>query len=355
MPVPAAAAYVAPDTVSGLGLPASLEPGTQQAGCTIKLSRVGGGSFVPSSIGASNVAVHLFTSSEVTTGTYPKPTPGTENCKVTSYGFVDGVVTFTVSSPTATVAGTGQKFVVYVTSPKDASVAKLADSGTVAVTAPPWGDYILYQAKVSNPGWEKQLASFARPSATAFSTAYTAFVRATFDSSLYQDGGGTPWSNTTGLCSNMWLKPQYYGQQSDPWLIKNCSNQSCWVAPVSGLTGGLEPFVSQQWWDNAGYTSAFVRWGYTSSVTARSVGMCTVSMSTWGPATIVLRGFTSNAFSGGTTLVSFAASSVPVSGDGTGYGWFALSTTGSYSHYELSYSGAKHDHYTWAPILAAFT
>ena len=332
-----AGAYTPPTTLS-----LSLGTITALSGSAISITLSGSGFGLTENV-AADFTAHVSKAAMPALGTFKT------NCAISTYS--SGVLAMTV---TATEPDATQTLTLLVRSGAGSGVATSVTL-SVSVTQPPWQNYILYQSKVSDPGWEKQLAAFARPSANEFSSAYTAFVRATFDTSLYQDGGGTPWSNTTGLCSNMWLKPQYYGQQTDPWLIKNCANQSCWVAPVSGLTGGLTPFVSQQWWDNAGYTSAFVRWGYTSSVTARSVGMCTVSMSTWGPATIVLRGFTSNAFSGGTTLVTFSASSVPVSGDGTGYGWFALSTTGSYSHYELSYSGAKHDHYTWAPILAAFT
>jgi hypothetical protein len=183
-------------------------------------------------------------------------------------------------------------------------------------------------------------------------------VRATFDSSLYQDGGGDPWSSSTGSVANMVLKPAYYGQQSDGFLIKATRCSSCWVAPLSSVSGTvLAPFnTAEQYWDNSAAPNAFLRWGYTTSVTARSVGLCQYAgSSSWNSngAMVTLKGFTSNAYAGGTTLLSIAGNTMGQSQDGNNYSWHKLTATGSFSHYEISAS-AKHDHYTWPPILAAF-
>ena len=275
------------------------------------------------------------------------------NCVINNYS--SGLLTMTA---TVSDFASSQTLTVLVRSGSGSGIIAISLTLGVSIQQPPWSNYILYKNKVSNPGWDKQLASFARPSTNAFSSAYTTFVRATFDSSLYTDTSGNSWSSSTGSVGNMVLKSEYYGQQSDIWLIKNIPISSCWVAPISDISGtGLSYFSADngtscaQFWDNSGSPGAFIRWGYTSSVTAKSVGMCLYVLSNWAGANITLKGFSSNSFTSGTTLVSFAASTIGTSFTGTNYTWHTLSTTGSFSHYELSGS-TKHDHYTWPVILA---
>jgi hypothetical protein len=279
------------------------------------------------------------------------------------------VATFSV---TPTVSGMNVLY-ARVTAPLAASIqTTLAHVGAaglgffvdaVAVgSAAYWSNFILWnQPKVANPGWEQQLAAFTRPSQYALSSAYTDFVRATFDNTLYNDTNGNQWNSTTGSVLNMVLKPQFIGEQTDIYLIKNVPISSCYVAPVSNITGvpvGLGRFYAdngsyyQQWWDNSYNSGPFIRWGYKFSVTARSVGMCLYILSDWNGATITLRGFTSNAFVSGTTLVTILANNIGTSYTGVNYTWFQIASPGSYTHYEIR-ANQRHNHYTFAPILSS--
>jgi hypothetical protein len=356
VPLPDPAAYVAPDTLSDLILKS---PGLQAqialVGCTVKLSKV---DFLPSSISVTNVTVHLFDSvSAATTAGTTKP--GSPNCTVTSYGFVDGVITFTA---TPTMSGNDRILVVFVDKPVGASGAAtvaIADNTGRTVQTFPWQNYILYQqARTTNPGWQLQLPSFARLSGDRLSTDYTNFVRATFDNTLFKDGAGTQWSSSTGSTGNMILKSEYFSQD-DTRLINNMGMRlaSTMFAPIgpgfSALTGDNNLSYNQFLLDTTtNAVTPFVRWGYKYSVTATYVGLCLFALASWSGTSLTLRGFTSNAFSSGVILATIPCNNIGVnSTSGMNYTWFTLTTTGSYSHYELRATTGQGS-YTWPVILA---
>jgi hypothetical protein len=225
-----------------------------------------------------------------------------------------------------------------------------------------WKSSILYnQAKIPQPGWERQLAAFARPSATAFSAEYTSFIRAVVDSTLYETTLGVEWSSTTGSVGDMRLKPAYYGDQSDPFLIKNVPIACCYIAPVSNITGtGLAPFTAdngtsyEQKWDNSnsGYVP-FIRWGYKLAVTAKSFGICMGARANWFGSWVTLRGFPSSSFSSGTVLATVqVTAAITLSSTGDNYSWFVISDPAAFAYYEFR-ATVSHGTYTWPIILAS--
>ncbi len=80
--------------------------------------------------------------------------------------------------------------------------------------------------------------------------------------------------------------------------------------------------------------------------------MCLYVLSRWSGGTVTVKGYASNAFTSGTTLVTISCNSIGTSFTGTNYTWFTISSPAAYSHYEVRGS-LGHDHYTWPVILAS--
>jgi hypothetical protein len=120
--------YAAPDAMSNVNFPSAMQERVALAGCTV---RIGGTAFLPGSRSAANITVNLYDNSTLAAAAVSKP--ASPNCTVTSYGFVDGVVTFTVKP---TTNGTGRTLVVFVDTP-GGGAAIIADSTGRTVSAFP--------------------------------------------------------------------------------------------------------------------------------------------------------------------------------------------------------------------------
>jgi hypothetical protein len=268
-----------------------------------------------------------------------------------------GVATVTCTVP-------GGTYYLYLSLDVDAYLISQA-AATPLLASMDWNSYILYnQPKVTNPGWEKQHAAFARPSANAYSDAYATFIRAVVDNTMYRDTSGVEWNSSTGSLGDMMLKPENYGEQADPWLVKNVPTAFCYVAPISSLTGsGLTPLTAQngtayaQYWDSSssGFPRPFIRWGYKVPVTAMSWGICMTERRSWFGRTLTLMGFPSRSFSSGTVLATKVVdSSCKLSTTGDNYSWFTIGAPASFAYYEF-FADGHHDNsiYTWPIILAS--
>jgi hypothetical protein len=258
----------------------------------------------------------------------------------------------------------GGTYYIYVSLDVDAHL--ISTAAATPLQAMDWSSYILYnQPKVTNPGWEKQLAAFARPSANEWSAAYASFIRAVVDNTMYQDTSGVEWNSSTGSLGNMMLKPENYGDQADPHLIKNVPTAFCYVAPVSSFTGSgaLTPFTADngtayaQYWNSSssGYPGVFIRWGYKVAVTARSWGICMTEFRSWNGKTVTLKGFPSRGFSSGTVIATKTVdNSMALSTTGDNYRWFAIAAPASFAYYEFSANNhIDPGRYTWPIILAS--
>jgi hypothetical protein len=305
-------------------------------------------------LSASNIAVYLNTSN----------TP-VSNCTVAGYVAATGIVTFSV---TPTVSGINTMY-VRITAPVPGSTqtTTLAHATTVMVllNVSQLSQFIMFPTKSATPGWEQHHAMFARTSASSLSPAYTSFVRAVYDNTLYETLSSVTWDSVTGSVTNMRLKSTNYGPTNEFWTASNSPIAACFAAPVSNVGtsgGGLDATIVAdngqsygQFWDNSANSPGFIRWGYKFQVTARSVGICAwddgyLTNRNWRNGTYTLAGFASNAFTGGTTLVSGSCSTIGISTLGRNYTWFTLTTTGSYAYYELRYS-LPHNSFTWPVLL----
>ena len=270
-----------------------------------------------------------------------------------------GVATVTCTMPIGT-------YYLFTSLDVDAyMISQAAATPLVVAVAVDWTGYILYnQPKIANPGWEKQLASFARPSEYAYSSAYATFIKAVVDNTMYQTTSGVEWNSSTGSLGDMMLKPENYGEQADPGLVKNVPTAFCYVAPISSLTGsGLTPLTAQngtayeQYWDSSssGFPRPFIRWGYKVPVTARSWGICMTQRASWFGRTLTLMGFPSRSFSSGTVLATKVVdSSCNLSNTGDNYSWFTIGAPASFAYYEF-FANGHHDSgkYAWPIILAS--
>jgi len=274
-------AYQIPNTLNNMRGMGSLYVASLTRGCTVTVS---GGSWIPAMSVADDFKLHLFATSA------PFTDPGSRNCTVTGYSLADGTITFNVTPPTS-----GNCTLVVFAYDSSGTLRNTIVGSTVAVID--LSQYILYnQTKNTTPGWDKQHAGFARPTATSFSSMYTSFVRLTFDNTLYMDTSGTEWNSTTGSVGNMMLKNSSYSPNvtEEFWTISNSPIASCYAAPISilnssGLSGSIfagsndGQFTADngtsyyQVWDNSANSSPWIRWGYKYNVTARSVGLCAVA------------------------------------------------------------------------------
>jgi hypothetical protein len=105
--------------MSNVNFPSAMQERVALAGCTV---RIGGNGYLPGSRSAADITVNLYDNEGLATAAASKP--ASPNCTVTSYGFVDGVVTFTVKP---TTNGNGRRLVVFVESPTG-SVAAIVDN-----------------------------------------------------------------------------------------------------------------------------------------------------------------------------------------------------------------------------------
>jgi len=313
--VPAAAAYVAPDTVSGVsfGSPGTLVAFTPLAGCTFKLSK---SDFVPSSIGASNVTVHLYDSASAAATAIAGPTKPTPNCTVTSYGFVDGVVTFTA---TPTTSGNGRRLVVFVDKPAGAGGGLPA---TVALT-----DGV--DRTVTLPKFEEKAVLLS-----ATSTWPDHFNIKIYDMYVEEAIARTFWDLTLGGGSSTKGFIAKFKDNGDPALIYAGSM-------IVSDTNQINSDWQQMFFNQGGRVSSkvfeWVRWGYNYKVRPNKLFWKAGNYAHEDQAgSCELWGYTSNDFAtGATSLWSGAPGKINRSITLTG----GMGNTVGWSHYQVKNTG----------------
>jgi hypothetical protein len=284
------------------------------------------------------------------------------NCTIISYDNLNGRLSINTTLLDIT---TNQYLTVFVRSGTGSGYLETTLTIGLTIVVPSWSSFILWNGtSTKTPGWEQQSALFARTSTHRLSSAYTVFMRAVVDDTMYTTLIGSPWNSSTGSAGDMVLKSQFFGDQTDTSLIginPKIPIAGCWIAPVTYTDiGGVQQGISTVSADNGtpyhqrwGGLSipGFIRWGYKFSVTARAVGMCqryVNAANTW-----TLSGFSSNSFTSGTSLCSFSNGQLAAEYEGREYRWIQISSPDQYTHYELRSSNHINTAACFPPILSA--
>ena len=283
------------------------------------------------------------------------------NCTIISYSNGSLSISTTVLDFT-----TNQYLTIFVRSGTGSGYLEKTLTIAVTIVSPSWSSFILWNGTSTNkPGWELQSPLFARTSNNRLSDAYTAFMRAVVDDTMYTTLSGSSWSSSTGSAGNMVLKSQFFGNQSDLNLIginPKIPIAGCWIAPVAKIVDGISHGIADIYADNGtlyrqrwGFLSmaGFIRWGYKFSVTARAVGFTQRQVMWQGDTTWTLSGFSSNAFTSGTFLCSFSNAQLAPEYEGREYRWIQILSPAQYTHYELRSSSHNNTDICFPPILSA--